>query len=539
METGLTMAALQPISARIVAFIDIGTNSLRLLLVRINPNQSYTILTDQKEMVRLGEGEFGDQFLQTEAMNRAIQVCRQFVEMARAYHAESILAVATSATREAKNKKEFVRRLQREAGVEVRTVSGREEARLIYLGVSSGFHLERRSALFIDIGGGSTELIVGNQEQYDYLDSMKLGAIRLTSLYFLPGETAPVAPERYALLQQYVRNTSIRSVQSLQEHPYELVIGSSGTIENLADIAIQLAFKRRRERDDVLTFEQLDQVVRLLCELPLEERRRVPGINPARADIIIAGAAILHTLMQDLDIRQLHISDRGLRDGLLIDYLGQSEHASMLTGISVRERSVLQLARACNFDEPHARKAAELALALFDSARAAGLHKMGEQERELLEYAALLHDVGMFLSYSSHQAHTYYLIRNADLLGFDQTEIEILATVGFFHRKKFPKKKHPQFAVLDKRSRRAVRVMSILLRIAESLDRSHTGVVQAARFNATNGKKVVLEIEAQKDCHLELWGVQNQRRVFEKAFRRKLVIENCLAPQTEPAEAKS
>jgi exopolyphosphatase/guanosine-5'-triphosphate,3'-diphosphate pyrophosphatase len=519
-------------AGRIVAFIDIGTNSLRLLLVRINPNQSYTILTDQKEMVRLGEGEFADQYLRNEAMERGVQVAKQFAAMARAYHAESISAVATSATREAKNKEEFIRRLEREAGLDVRTVSGREEARLIYLGVSSGVHLEDQPAMFIDIGGGSTEVIVGDQHQYAYLDSLKLGAIRLTTLYFLPSESGSVPPERYALLQQYVRNTAIRTVQNVQQHPFDLAIGSSGTIENLADIAIQLFFKRRRIRDDVLTLEQLDEVVKMLCALSLDERRRVPGINPARADIIIAGAAILHTLMQDLDVKEIQISDRGLRDGLLIDYLGHSEHADLVRGIPVRERSVLQLGRACGFDELHARRVAAMALELFDSAREAGLHHLGDRARELLEYSALLHDVGMFLAYSNHQAHTYYLIRNADLLGFDQREIAIIATVGYFHRHKYPKKKHPQYAALDRRDRKTVRALAILLRIAESLDRSHTGVVQQARFVRKNKNRVTLEIYGDENYQLELWGVLNQRRVFEKAFKCKLQVATCQGQET-------
>lgn len=528
-----------PAAGEIVAFMDIGTNSLRLLLVRINPNQSTTVLTVQKETVRLGEGEFADQYLQAEAMERAVQVARQFAEMARAYQAREIVAVATSATREAKNKEVFIRRLEREAGIDLRTISGREEARLIYLGVSSGIHLEKKRALMIDIGGGSTEVIIGDQSQYHYLDSLKLGAIRLTSLYFLPTETSPVPEARYALLQQYVRNTAIRTIQNISEHSFDLAIGSSGTIENLADIAINLEFDRRRERDDVLTLAQLERVVELLCSLPLEERRRVPGINPDRADIIIGGAAILHTLLQQLGVKELHISDRGVRDGLLIDYLGQSEHADMVRGVSVRERSVLQLGRACGFDEPHARKAADLALQLFDTGRDIGLHKMGERERELLEYGALLHDVGMFLSYSNHQAHTFYLIRNSDLLGFDQREIAILASIGFFHRKKFPKKKHPQYANLDRRDRKVVRRLAILLRIAESLDRSHTGVVDQARFETGENKKVCLVLEASRSCQLELWGVQNQRRVFRRAFKRELEILPLISePQTGEAGSR-
>jgi exopolyphosphatase/guanosine-5'-triphosphate,3'-diphosphate pyrophosphatase len=515
--------------SRVAAFIDIGTNSLRLLLVRINPNHSYTILSDQKEIVRLGEGEFIDQYLRPEAMQRAALVAKRFTNMARSYGAEEIIAVATAATREAENRDEFLRRLHREAQLEVKIVSGREEARLIYLGVVSGVHLGDKKALFIDIGGGSTEIILGGQEQYTHLDSLKLGAIRLNALFFLPDETGPVAAERYALLQQYVRNLAVRATQHIKSERFDLAFGSSGTIENLADISVLKFQKRRRQRDDVLNGDQLRQVVEMLCALPLDERRRVPGINPQRADIIICGAAIIETLMTEFGIEELSISERGLRDGLLIDYLARVESSNVLQGLSVRGRSVLQLGRACGIDEPHARHVSSLALELFDSAQQNGLHKFGDQERALLDYAALIHDVGTFLSYSNHHQHSYYLIRNADLLGFDQSEIEILANAALFHRKSMPsKKKHPEFAALDRRSQRTVRLFALLLRMAESLDRSHTGVVHHARLLVEDQDEATLIIEAGQECDLEVWGVQSHREAFKKVFKRRMVVKTVI-----------
>jgi exopolyphosphatase/guanosine-5'-triphosphate,3'-diphosphate pyrophosphatase len=511
---------------KIIAFIDIGTNSLRLLLVRINPNQSYTILSDQKEVVRLGEGEFVDQFLQTEAMQRATLVAQKFANMARSYQAEEIYAVATSATREAANQDEFLRLLKREAQLDVRVVSGLEEARLIYLGVSSGVHMGEEQGIFIDIGGGSTEVIVGDQAQYAHLDSLKLGAIRLSSLFFLPDETDPVSPDRYALIQQYVRNATVRTFQRVSQLPFSGAYGSSGTIENLADIAAQHFFNRKRQRDDTFTHDQISQVAGLLCSLPLDERRDVPGITPGRADIIVGGAAILDTLMEGLEISTLHVSDRGLRDGLLVDYLARHDQSGLLEETSVRRRSVLQLGRACGIDEDHARNVARLSLELFDSGREIKLHNLGSHERELLEYSALIHDVGSFLSYSNHQLHSYYLIRNADLLGFDQKEITIMANAGRYHRKAMPKKKkHPEFAALDKRSQNTVRIFAILLRLAESMDRSHTGAISHAHFRNGDGDTVILSIQANHDPQLELWGVQNHRANFHKVFNRKLVVE--------------
>jgi exopolyphosphatase/guanosine-5'-triphosphate,3'-diphosphate pyrophosphatase len=267
----------------------------------------------------------------------------------------------------------------------------------------------------------------------------------------------------------------------------------------------------------------------MLCALPLDERRRVPGINPIRADIIICGAAIIETLMADFGIEMLSITDRGLRDGLLIDYLTKHESSGLVQGLSVRGRSILQLGRACGIDEAHARHVSRLALELFDSARESGLHTFGEGERELLDYSALIHDVGTFLSYSNHHQHSYYLIRNADLLGFDQGENEILASAAYFHRKSMPsKKKHPEFAALDRRSQRIVRLFALLLRMAESLDRSHTGVVNHARLLAEKKDEVILIIEANQECDLEVWGVQSHREAFKKVFKRRMVVKTVI-----------
>ena len=241
--------------ARTVAFMDIGTNSIRFLLVRLHPQQSPTILTQLKQTVRLGEGEFAQQYLQPQAIDRAILVATQFAGLARANGADDIVVVATAATREAANQGKFVQRLQHEAQLDVRVVSGLEEARLIYLGVSSGVHLGDKQALCIDIGGGSTEVIIGTQQCHSYLGSLKLGAMRLTT-YFLPGERGPVPPRTYEAIQQYVRHHAVRTFREMRAHRIDLAIGSSGTIENLADVAAQMIYKRPWQRDDVLSYSR-------------------------------------------------------------------------------------------------------------------------------------------------------------------------------------------------------------------------------------------------------------------------------------------
>ncbi|WP_440954067.1 Ppx/GppA phosphatase family protein [Methanosarcina sp. Mfa9] len=518
---------------RVVAFIDIGTNSVRLLLVRINPNGSYKPLTKQKESVRLGDKEFIDRILQPEAMQRAVIVCKKFVELARAYGAEEVIAVATSATRDASNKVQFLEMLKSEANLEVCPISGIEEARLIYLGVSSGLRLGDSRALLIDIGGGSTEVSVGGDKQYYFLHSFNLGAIRLTNM-FLPDETGPVSMARYRLIKAHVRRKSMLVIKELSRYRINCAMGSSGTIENLARIAFVYLHKTGQENYDRLGYEDLKTIVRDLCALPLEERRKFPGINSQRADIIIAGAAIIETLMEEMGLSEIRISKRGLREGLLVDYLSKSEFSYMITQMSVRKRSIMQLGLACHFDEEHAHTVTRLALELFDSAQALGIYEFEKGERELLEYGATLHDIGKFLSYDKHQAHAYHIIRESSLPGFQPEEIEIIANLAYFHRKGTPKKKHPNLAGLEKSSVKSVRILAALLRIAEGLDRSHTGIISHVRFYISSTDTVVLEMHARKECQLELWELEKHKKFFTKIFgynlQYKMIIEQGAVP---------
>ena len=265
---------------------------------------------------------------------------------------------------------------------------------MIYLGVASGTNLEGKQALFVDIGGGSTEVIVGTQHEHTYLNSMKLGAIRVSG-QFLAHHAGPVSPADYEEIVAHVRRYAARTVHDLSQYQLDFALGSSGTIENLVDVTARSTLGRSWLRGDSFSYVQIRETIRLLCSLSLRDRRKVPGLNPNRADIVIGGLAIIDTLMQDLHIPSLRFSERGLRDGLLADYLMRHGHPDF--EVPLRERSVLQLGRRCRFDEAHARHVARLALQLFDSAKEIGLHTLGDEERELLDYAALLHHIGAFV----------------------------------------------------------------------------------------------------------------------------------------------
>jgi exopolyphosphatase/guanosine-5'-triphosphate,3'-diphosphate pyrophosphatase len=510
---------------RVVSFIDIGTNSVRLLVVRLNPNHSYSILTQQKQQVRLGDGEFAEEEILPDAIERLVIVCKKLTELAGTFNTDEFVAVATSAMREATNQQKILHLLRQEAQLDVRVISGQEEARLIYLGVSSGIHLGDRQAFFIDIGGGSTEIAIGGERNYHYLESFKLGAIRLSNLYLSGNFTGPVSQDQYRKVQQHVKDTIIHSVQKIRNKKPDLAIGSSGTIINLAEIAHKTLPQNGNSGDSVLFFKDLRKVIDLLCSLPLDERKKIPGINPDRADIIIPGAAILDLFMKELSLDSITVTGRGLQDGLLVDYLSRIDAFPLLGELSPRQRSVLQLGRSCGINEVHARTVTSLVLELFDSAKAQKLHTFGEWERELLEYATFLHDIGSFISYTNHHAHSYYIIKNSELLGFDEKEITFMANIARFHRKKTPRKKDPEILELDSREREALRILSTFIRLGESLDRSHTALIRHVRFSHVDKDSVYLEVVARGDCQLEIWGVEAEKRAFEKIFGKELVLE--------------
>lgn len=511
-----------PHTGHVVAFIDLGTNSVRLLVVRLNPNFSYTVMSQEKEVVRLGENAFIDRTLRREAMDRAVHVCAKFAELSRTYGADEIIAVATSAAREASNQDVLVERMKEEAGLELGIISGKEEARLIYQGVSSGIDLTARTALFIDIGGGSTEVIVGDRDTYSFLDSMKLGAIRTTATFLPLGYKGAVEDAVYNKMKRHARSEMVHSVKAISKGKrFDLAIGSSGTIMNLAE----MASRAYGSRPGVLRLANLRKLTAMLRAMNLEQRRLVPGINPERADIVLGGAAILETFMEEMKIEELTISDRGGLNGLLVDYLSEIEGYPHAAGLSVRDTSVLQLGRSCNIDEGHARTVVRLALELYDSAQAIGLHSLSKKDRELLKHAAFLHDVGDFISFNNHHAHSYYIVRNADLLGFEGRELATMANLVRYHRKRPPRRKDPSMAELDARTQQKVVVMSSFLRLAETLDRSHANLVTSAQFRKGSKGAVILEVTADADISLEVWGVENNAKAFKQAFDRELSVK--------------
>lgn len=526
------------LNEKVVAFIDIGTNSVRILVVRISPNYMFTVLSRQKEHVRLGEGEFsGGGDLRQEAMERTVLVFRHFVELARSFSAEKIIAVATAATREARNRNVLIDRLKRETGLDIQVIPGKEEARLTYLGVSSGIRLDGKVAVFIDIGGGSTEIAIGTQDEFFFLDSVKLGALRVSSL-FPANPDGRVSKKVYSAMRAYVDERLLETVQAARDYRIDCGIGSSGTIENLAEIAGRLFHANDPPYcNGLLSLSDLRRLISLLRGATTEERKRIPGMNSERADIIVGGAAILEALMELMGLDEIQATERGLREGLLIDYLRREEGIPPFHRLPVRMTSVMRLARLFRVDESHANTIVRLALSLFDSAREAGLHELDGEMREILQYAAILHDTGNYLSYDNHEMHSYYIIRNGELLGFSEQEIAMIAYVARYHRKYLSQKQARNIPDLDPSSRDVVRVLASLLCLANSLDRSHTGVITGARLRLEDRNSAVIELDAANGCDLELWGLELHRKDFVRTFQKDLRVIVHYSRDSSPKEA--
>ena len=503
-----------------LAAVDIGTNSVHLVVARVDEHR-IEVLEREKEMVRLGSSAGDMKRLTPAAMARGIEALARFRQVAD-IHGATIRAVATSAVREAENRASFIERA-RSVGVDVEVISGFEEARLIHLGVLQAVPVFDRRVVVCDIGGGSTELVVGSHGEIVNARSLKLGSIRLTRRYFPDNRLAPGAVDA---CRHDIRTALAPSVREIERSGYEVAVGSSGTIEAVFRMAAaRTAAKEgtpapRTFNNQSLTRAEIDGVVRRLVKAPtVKERSRTPGLDPRRADIMLAGALILEQFMEAVDAPELTFSDYALREGVLLD-TWRREHGASLHHLSdLRRSSVVRLAERMDEDRDHSTQVARLALDLFDGT--ADRHGLGDDSREVLEAAALLANVGLFVSHSGHHKHSYYVIRNSELLtGFTDREIELIAQVARYHRKSAPRKKHPEFQSLARDDQRRVRVLAGLLRVAVGLDRNHGGRVAAVTARPGAGDALVIEAlpADDRDISLELWAANGRAELLAEAL---------------------
>lgn len=502
-----------------LAAIDVGSNSLHMVIAQADPDGAVTTLWRMKEMVGLGRMSFPSHRLSKEAMDRATTALARFQQVARIRGCEKILAVATSAVREAENGGDFLVRVRRELGISIRVVSAREEARLIYAGVRHAVDLGTRPHFILDIGGGSVEFIVADASKPMLLESRKLGAARMTAKFV---SSDPISPaDLRALTAEYDRELTpiCDAVRALKP---TIALGTSGTIENLSAMCASLEGNGERSAG-IIRRDSLAKLVTRLLESRTKDRASMSGLDDQRKDQVTAGALLVHELFRRLDLSEIKVCKSALREGILVEYLQRH-----LPDLSIRRevpdprrRSVLDLARRCAWHQSHSEHVARLCVDLFDQTRS--LHRFGPAERELIEYGTLLHDIGWHIARQGHHKHSMYLVLHGGLQNFSTEEIAIIANIARYHRKAAPKASHRQFAKLNTRARKIVRVGAALLRVADGLDRSHGSVVSAVSSEVTD-KKVELTVKARGDAELEIWGARSKMDMFRDVFKRKLKV---------------
>jgi exopolyphosphatase/guanosine-5'-triphosphate,3'-diphosphate pyrophosphatase len=518
----------------LIAAIDIGTNSFHLVIAKIDRKGRFTVITRAKEVVRLGSSSNDMKYLSPEAMDRGVEALNRFKMICDSYKAK-ITAVATSATREALNKDDFISRVKSETGIEVNIVSGFEEARLIYLGVLQSLNIFDKRILLVDIGGGSTEFLIGEKGNVIYANSTKIGAVRLSNKFSLDKK---ISGNDLKNAEQFVKGVLSPVIRHLSSMEFELAVGSSGTIMNIGTI-INAENLPDEESDFnmngfVIRKKQLVTATETIFEAEtLAQRLSIPGLDPKRADIITAGAVILKQIFDGLGLEKMTVSNYALREGIISNQIQQSiSHYDFGNQTDVRYGSVLHLGENTNFDRQHSFHVLGLAVRIFDFLK--NRYSLTPDDKIYLEAACILHDVGHHISHNAHHKHSYYIIRNSELLGFNDREIEIIANVARYHRKSHPKTKHEGFGKLDMQSRELVRRLSGILRLADALDRSHKSIVKSIELNQADNTLNIRLTECESEPSLEIWGANLRKGLFEESFGLKVEIENKIQ---EPAIA--
>jgi len=512
---------------KILAAIDIGTNSFHLVIAKIDEKGSIKIITREKEVVRLGKSSTDMKYISEDAMSRGIATLKRFKLISDSFKAD-IRAVATSATREALNKDEFISRVFDATRINIEVVSGFEEARLIYLGVLQALSVFNDKILLIDIGGGSTEFLLGEKGNVIYANSIKIGAVRLTEKYFSDGKFKKENIENARMFVKSIINSVVRD---LKGQYYKNVIGSSGTATNIGMIINEEENDNADEQFNFNNFsysrESFFKIVKKItkCE-KLSEIKEIKGLDPDRQDIITAGAIILEQIFLELGIEELTISNYSLREGILFDTINKEHHTLLKEDLSdIRYKSIIKLAENSRYDKAHSEQVLKLALRIFNLVgKEFGLT---EKDEEYLEAAAILHDIGHSLSHAQHHRHTYYLIRNCELLGLNDEDIEIIANIARYHRKSHPKIKHENFSRLSPHNKERVKKLAAILRIADGLDRGHNSVIKDIEIEKSDkAYQFIAKTENNINPELEIWGANLRKELFEEVAGKKVTIKH-------------
>ena len=508
-----------------VGFVDLGSNSSRLTIVEFDARGRVTVLDRVKSMVRLGEGAFATKQLQPQAMQRAMQCLDEFVKICDSFGVREIVAVGTAALRVAQNSQEFVQTVKKQTGMNVNVISGEEEARLIRVGIWDAFPKTKEAFLFIDIGGGSTELSVSSRSDIQVLESLNVGCVMVTDAH-RASRAGKVGAVTFEKMQAYALRKMQHALAEIQKCSFRAAVASSGTAQSL------LGFVQSKRGNDkplpvcaegtILPYDELESAAKALCQMTLEQRRNQAAMSPSRAEVIVGGAAILLQLMKALKLQSVIVTDSNLQDGQVVDYIerhypkdGQKENYWRL-------KSVKRLVKQYHYEKKHTKHVARLALEIYSSAIAEKLCPQQDLIPELLEYAARMHDVGIAVAYDRHYAHGAYLVRFSPLLGFTESEILTMARMIYMHGR--PSAPLPEF--LDGVALTiSEKVAGLSLFLAENLDRTHRSLVQEARFRRDSRGLLTLQVKCSSAAPIEMSTIEKLKKHLKKVLMETVDVD--------------
>lgn len=506
-----------------IAAIDIGTNSFHLIVAKVLDDGGFDIIDREKEVIRLSEGTVGDiKLISSEAMDRGIKALKNMKGIADSHNAE-VFAAATSALRESLNKEEFIEKVFAQTGIKINLVSGEEEARLIYSGVLRALPIYDKQVLCIDIGGGSTEFTIGKKGKVLYSKSVKLGAVRLSQMFF-PDNV--LNDENIKACKDWVRGTFYPISKEIKKIGYESIIGSSGTIMS---VGLMVAAERNEAvpathilNNYEIKRKEIEKVEEKILSLKThDKRKKIKGLDERRADIIPAGIIIFSEIVKCLKIDSIRISGYALREGIIADVISRNILKTSVMNFDVRKESIEQMSNKFLFDSSHCNHVALLSEKLFDLTKP--IHKLEEEKKEYLVAASKLHDIGYHISHDQHHKHSLYIIKNHGLLGYSNEEIKIIANIARYHRKSHPKKNHSDFTTLLPEDQQLVKKLAALLRVTDSLDRLHSGNIADLDLQIENGNAIFFIYYKKHFPEIELWNLERRKILFEEVFDVKLI----------------
>jgi exopolyphosphatase/guanosine-5'-triphosphate,3'-diphosphate pyrophosphatase len=523
-----------------IAAIDLGSNSFHILIAQIAGPLSFEPVLREKMMIQLGRTALITGRLDPRDMARGLRCLDEFRRLVLTRRVERTIAVATSAIREAENGADFLRRVREGCGFHVRSISGREEARLIHLAVARSVDLGDDRVLLVDIGGGSVELSVADKEKIYFSTSLKLGFLRLQGRFVTKD---PMVKREVRTLSAFLRESLSGPLGSARKRGPTRLIATGGSMESLLRLAIH-----RREpktagpvRPNRLSRKEIRAISAGLRAVPSSVRAEKFDLDPLRAESLPVALLTLEAILAGSGLKGAEICPAALREGVIYEFLrtAQPSSAPLVGAGDLRMQAILDLAQRCDYPAEHSQRVALLAGQVFE--QTANLHGMGEYEARLLQYGALLHDIGYHISYIKHHKHAHYLVMNCDLRGFTQAERSMLASIVRYHRRAAPKASHASLAALPPRDREVVCSLAAILRIADALDASHFSVVDGVSIRPARGKLIfqVMTNSMHRKVPLDLEGVTRRARYFCKLFGIDAGFRVRRPPRCERTEAQA